>query len=280
MSVTTETERPARGTRGTPPDYAAVTERPDLPATRDQLRILTARYAWAAGQTAGGLTLEAACGAGLGLGVLAEASALVTGLDLDPANTAIARATYAGDARIAVETGDALALPFAAGSFDTVILFEALYYLPDLRRFLAEAGRVLRSGGRILLSSVNPEWSGFAPSPLATRYWKSREVAALAGELGFQVEQWTGFPENRRGAKARAVAALRSAAARLGLFPGSLRAKARLKQMFYGPLAPLPARLDLPDEPARFHVAAPATDWTTVRMYYIRLTRRTTEDRI
>ena len=255
-------------------DYAIVTERPGLRATRDQRAILEARYAWAASQARGGRTLEAACGAGLGLGMLAAASAAVVGFDLDPHNCALAREAYAGEPHIEIETGDAASLPFAAGSFDTVVLFEALYYLADVPQFLSEARRVLRPGGRILLASVNPQWTGFAPSPLATRYWTAGELAALGASRWLRVEVWTGFPEDRTGRRARAVAAVRRAAARLGLFPGSLRAKAWLKRCFYGRMTRLPRRLENVREAAALRPAAPDTDWTSVRMFYVRLTER------
>jgi len=54
---------------------------------------------------------------------------------------------------------DATALPFAAGSFDAVILAEVLEHLEDDARALAEAGRVLRPAG-ILGVTVprNPAW--------------------------------------------------------------------------------------------------------------------------
>lgn len=50
---------------------------------------------------------------------------------------------------------DAESLPFSDESFDTVIGAEMIYYLDHPERFLAEARRVLRPGGRLLLSSAN-----------------------------------------------------------------------------------------------------------------------------
>ncbi|MBI4717040.1 MAG: methyltransferase domain-containing protein [Planctomycetes bacterium] len=51
---------------------------------------------------------------------------------------------------------DAEAIPFADGSFDTVLSAEMIYYLRDPQRFLHEAYRVLRPGGRLVLSTTNP----------------------------------------------------------------------------------------------------------------------------
>ncbi|EAQ97521.1 class I SAM-dependent methyltransferase [Congregibacter litoralis] len=53
--------------------------------------------------------------------------------------------------------GDALKLPFADASFDTVICSEVLEHIPDYRSALAEISRVLKPGGR-LCASVPRAW--------------------------------------------------------------------------------------------------------------------------
>lgn len=50
---------------------------------------------------------------------------------------------------IEVVEGDALALPFLDGSFDTVVASLVLCSIPDPRRALAEARRVLRPAGTL-----------------------------------------------------------------------------------------------------------------------------------
>ena len=52
---------------------------------------------------------------------------------------------------------DALDLPFGDGSLDAVAAMGLLTYLPSLRSFLAEARRVLKPGGRILVSLTRRE---------------------------------------------------------------------------------------------------------------------------
>ncbi|WP_439101722.1 methyltransferase domain-containing protein [Congregibacter sp.] len=53
--------------------------------------------------------------------------------------------------------GDALKLPFADASFDTVICSEVLEHIPDYRSALAEIARVLKPGGRFC-ASVPRAW--------------------------------------------------------------------------------------------------------------------------
>ncbi|MEK7642981.1 MAG: class I SAM-dependent methyltransferase [Patescibacteria group bacterium] len=49
---------------------------------------------------------------------------------------------------------DAEHLPFESGSFDTVIATEVIYYLDHPEKFIDEAYRVLRPGGRLLIVSA------------------------------------------------------------------------------------------------------------------------------
>jgi len=57
-------------------------------------------------------------------------------------------------ANVEVREGDMHALPFADGSFDLVVLMHALTYSAKPAQAVAEAARVLRRGGRLLLSSL------------------------------------------------------------------------------------------------------------------------------
>lgn len=56
---------------------------------------------------------------------------------------------------VEVREGDMHALPFADASFDLVVLMHALTYSTQPAQAVAEAARVLRPGGRLLLSSLN-----------------------------------------------------------------------------------------------------------------------------
>ncbi|MHC9085212.1 ArsR/SmtB family transcription factor [Luteimonas sp. RIT-PG2_3] len=55
---------------------------------------------------------------------------------------------------VEVTEGDMHALPFDAASFDLVVLMHALTYASKPANAVAEAARVLRPGGRLLLSSL------------------------------------------------------------------------------------------------------------------------------
>ncbi|MDS4042368.1 MAG: class I SAM-dependent methyltransferase [Candidatus Competibacter sp.] len=75
-----------------------------------------------------------------------------TGLDLTPAMLARARRkAEALKLDIRLDAGDARALPYSDAMFDVVVLHLILAVTPHPERVLAEAGRVLRPGGRVLI---------------------------------------------------------------------------------------------------------------------------------
>ena len=75
-----------------------------------------------------------------------------TGLDLTPAMLARARRKAAAlNLVIQLDAGDARALPYPDAAFDVVVLHLILAVTPHPERVLAEAGRVLRPGGRVLI---------------------------------------------------------------------------------------------------------------------------------
>jgi ubiquinone/menaquinone biosynthesis C-methylase UbiE len=105
---------------------------------------------WVCSQ-AEGEVLELAAGTARNLAYYPD-EVRVTGVELSPEMLAIGRrrATELGrDADLRV--GDVQALEFPDASFDTVVCTLGLCTIPDARKAVAEARRVLRPGGRLLL---------------------------------------------------------------------------------------------------------------------------------
>lgn len=69
---------------------------------------------------------------------------------------AVTRLRRHGSATLDLVCGDAGRLPFADGTFDTVVCTEAFHWFPDQAAALAELHRVLVPGGSLLLAFVNP----------------------------------------------------------------------------------------------------------------------------
>lgn len=224
-------------------DFVTITETPDTRASSEQLSILYTRYHLARRLSAGRDVLEAACGAGVGLGYIAAVARSTVAGDIDPGNCRTALLTYAGRPNITIQRFDALHMPFQDASFDTVVLLEALYYLSDPSAFLREAARVLRPAGTLLLSTVNCEWTGFNPSPFSVRYFAAPELARLLEDHGFRPELWAAFPDSEPGAAARLLRHAKRLAVRFHLIPRTMKGKELLKRLAFGPLVPIPREL-------------------------------------
>lgn len=105
---------------------------------------------WVCGQASGSV-LEVAIGTGRNLPFY-PFDVQLTGVDLTPAMLELARKRATDLGRdVELQVGDAQALEFPPGTFDTVVATLALSSIPDVRRAVAEVRRVLRPGGRVLL---------------------------------------------------------------------------------------------------------------------------------
>ena len=221
--------------------FKSVTELAGESVATEQVIRMTDRYQWAAHVSAGRDVLEVACGTGQGLGLLASTARSVTAGDISPAIVAQATAHY-GD-RVQIRVMDATELPFGESSFDVVIIFEAIYYLSDVRRFLAEVRRVLRPGGDLLIATANPDLSDFNPSPYSHAYFGARELAQLLSAEGFQPSLFGNTPVGQVSARQRVLRPVKRAAVRLGVMPKSMRGKEVLKRLFFGQLIAMPEEL-------------------------------------
>jgi ubiquinone/menaquinone biosynthesis C-methylase UbiE len=100
---------------------------------------------------AGGEVLEIAAGTGRNLPFY-PAGVRLTCVELSPEMLAVARRRAGELGRAAdLRVGDAQDLPFGDASFDAVVCTLGLCTIPDDRKAVAEASRVLRPGGRLLL---------------------------------------------------------------------------------------------------------------------------------
>jgi SAM-dependent methyltransferase len=250
-------------------DYTTVTEAPGDQLRPEALDMLWTRYRYAAQFCGGRTVLEVGCGAGQGLGVLAHASARVVGGDYTERLLSFARAHYGS--RVPLVRLDAHRLPFAAGSFDVILLYEAIYYLREPRDFLAECRRVLRPGGSLLICLANRRVTDFNPSPYSVRYYSADELAALLSGSGYRAEILGAFPAVPATARDRVISLIKRAAVALHLVPRTMKGKALLKRLFFGNLAAAPA--ELVDGVGEYHAPVPLAQPSDHSLYRVLFAR-------
>jgi 2-polyprenyl-6-hydroxyphenyl methylase/3-demethylubiquinone-9 3-methyltransferase len=157
--------------------FDAVMNRYDLDR---RVELILARVGAARGEV-----LEVGCGLGyLSAGLRARGAARLVSLDL--AASLLRAGTGKGRVTAPVQA-DALALPFPARRFDLVVSSDCIEHTPDPRAAVREMARVLRPGGRVVLTCPNAAW-----------HWSVR-VADRLGIRPYQgFENWPGFAELRR----------------------------------------------------------------------------------
>jgi SAM-dependent methyltransferase len=146
-------------------------------------------YQRLADRCAGRDVLEAGCGEGYGADLIADVARSVFGLDYDEATVAHVRARYP---RVDIRHGNLAELPLEDGAVDVVVNFQVIEHLWDQAQFVAECHRVLRPGGRILIST--PNRITFSPgrdtplNPFHTRELNAAELSELLEAAGFAIE--------------------------------------------------------------------------------------------
>jgi ubiquinone/menaquinone biosynthesis C-methylase UbiE len=141
-----------------------------------------------------GDVLEVGCGTGQMLPLYPEATGVVA---FDPNRASLDRARRrCPDAGLLV--ADAQRMPFADGSFDTVVSGLVFCSVPDAARGLAEIKRVLRPGGQLLmlehvhaggrfgrrlLDALQPAWTRFTGG-----CHPNRDTESAVRQAGFRIE--------------------------------------------------------------------------------------------
>jgi SAM-dependent methyltransferase len=139
-----------------------------------------------AGEVAGRRILDAGCGSGPLFAALRDRGAIMTGFDSSTKMVELARRRLGADAALRVaDVGSPL--PFPDGAFDDVIASLVLHYLEDWTAPLAGLRRVLKPGGRLIMSVnhpiifkvVHPEADYFATAKWSDEYTFSGQKAVL-----------------------------------------------------------------------------------------------------
>ncbi|MVN85889.1 methyltransferase domain-containing protein [Deinococcus sp. HMF7620] len=149
-----------------------------LAATYDEVGFLAlaARLTATAAQVRPGeAVLDVMTGTGTVLAALGQHDGPLVGTDLSAGMLEVARRRVPGATFV---QADAAALPFPAATFDTVICAAGLFFMPDMAGAVREWARVLRPGGRLVISAFGRGLLGELPG-----LWRT-ELAAVGLKPG------------------------------------------------------------------------------------------------
>jgi ubiquinone/menaquinone biosynthesis C-methylase UbiE len=102
--------------------------------------------------------LDVGCGTGRYCALLAKRGAKVAGIDPSPKMLECARRKIAPGCRFELHSGRVEDAGFPSGRFDVVVSALTVGHLLELEPFVREVSRVLRSGGRLVVSDMHPYW--------------------------------------------------------------------------------------------------------------------------
>ena len=233
-------------------DYSTVTELSGDDITQEQLERLCHRYYWAGTYCKDKDVVEVACGTGPGVGYLDSLAKSFSAGDYTPGILEIAQKHY-GD-RIELSQFDAQDMPFDDKSKDVIIIFEAIYYLPEIDKFVKECKRVLRPGGQVLIATANKDLYDFNPSPYSHYYYNSPEFSDLFGKYGFSVECFGYLSVGEVSIIQKILRPIKKVAVEFNLIPKTMSVKKMLKRFVFGDLIPMPAEIEvgmMPFEPPK-----------------------------
>jgi ubiquinone/menaquinone biosynthesis C-methylase UbiE len=222
-------------------DYLKITEVTDDLVSQEQVQRSCNRYYWANLFCKGKSVLEVACGTGQGLGYLSKNSKRFVAGDYSRDILNVTQKHYGS--RIDLFQLDAQHLPFADNSMDVILLFEAIYYVPNVDLFIKECHRVLGLNGKVLIATANKDLSDFNPSPHTYKYFGVLELKNIFHRNGFSSEFFGNIRVSELSLIQRMSRPVKQVAVKLNLMPKTADGKKWLKRIIFGGMVKMPGEI-------------------------------------
>ena len=223
-------------------DYQTVTETAGSKVAEEQVRRMYNRYKWAASLCSGKDVIEVACGTGQGLNILVSAATTLRACDISSQMVKIAKKSNI-DSQIEIEVCDAQKLPYNDNSADIIVFFEAIYYIENIKEFMLEVKRVLRSNGELLISTANCDLFDFNPSPYSIKYYGAKDLQNLAIQNKIDLNLYGDCTLRGNSKFQNFLRIIKFCATKLNLIPNTMAAKKFLKRFVFGDLISMPKKL-------------------------------------
>lgn len=150
-------------------------------------------YEFAVPYITGKQVLDVGCGNAYGTALMAKSAANIVGLDYDATTVADNTSRYADVANLSFQQSVIPPLPFGDNSFDVITAFQFIEHIAPRKEFLRECLRVLRPGGKLLVTTPNIKKS-LARNPFHVHEYTFEEMRQEVGGLtnSFQLKGLNG----------------------------------------------------------------------------------------
>lgn len=144
-------------------------------------------YEFAVPFITGKAVLDVGCGRGYGTELMAKYASVITGLDYDQDTVDDNSRRLKNVHNVRFIRAAIPPLPFEDQSFDVITAFQFIEHIEPRKEFLKECLRVLKPGGRFLITTPNAKKS-FAPNPFHVHEYTFDEMQQEVSSTGARFE--------------------------------------------------------------------------------------------
>lgn len=222
-------------------DYTHITELSGDAVSAEQIHRMCNRYGWAGQYCNNKDVLELACGTGQGAGYLSGCANYYLATDYSWPMVKALKSHYRD--RVDVLQCSSELMPVKDESFDVIIVFEAIYYFPDIKKFVSECMRVLRKNGKVLIATANKDLYDFNPSPHSIAYYGVLELKELFSSKGLTCQFYGDVSVRDVSVLQKLARPIKWLAVKLNFVPKTNDTKKWLKSLVFGKLVTMPSEL-------------------------------------
>ena len=226
-------------------EFFNLTEIPGDNVPEEQFQRINKRYQLIKQIGANQKILEIACGPGIAAKALNETASKYIGLDIDPRLIDIAKKNNP-NIEFINNNFEKIDESFFKEKFDIIFIYEAIYYIKDLKNFFSKVYNLLKKSGFFIICNPNKNLIDFNPSAKSYEYPDLNNIKELIGK-NFTIEDCLGdISVKDVSLRQKFLRPLKFFAKKFNLIPNDMRNKTFLKKFFFGgSMLTIPKNIDL-----------------------------------